>query len=138
MKSIFVLFLVLQSATAMAVGLPKKALVVTSLDQPAQTIEFPQIDLNQLKKVSASANYYEVGEGKTITIGAINYKLDPIMQVTPKTEGAGLTAENITNITYRLYSTEINAIVGRVLVDMTTGQVTVVKSNSQGKVTETY
>lgn len=135
MKSLF-LITFLFAQTLWAAGLPKKAVLVLQLDQPAVTVEFPQIDL-AAAKISASG-VAEFANTGSITVGEMVYQMGPKLLLNLKDQSKGFTADNIKTISYQLYSTDLNVIVGHLVVTTETGVLAVYKTNLRGKVTEWY
>lgn len=135
MKSLFVItFLFAQ--TLWAAGLPKKAVIVLQLDQPAVTVEFPQIDLSAAKITpSGVAEFTNTGN---ITVGEVTYQMGPKVLLTLKDEAKGYTVDNIKTISYQLYSPDLKVIIGHLVVMTETGVLAVYKTTLRGKVTEWY
>jgi hypothetical protein len=79
--------------------------------------------------------FSEVG---TIKVGAVVYNMDDVAFVVLKDDANGLNLENIKFIRYRLFSTEINAVVGDIVVELATGIVSIPKTNFKGQVTGWY
>jgi hypothetical protein len=135
MKSLSIVFaaVLVFAQSSLALSLPKTAKVVLALDQPAVIVELPALDFNLAKlEHNSIVTFQQTG---SITVGAVTYKMDPVAFVTTADDSKGLTLENLTMIRYRLFSNEIKAVVGDVVVGLKTGSVTMNK-NSKGIVTE--
>lgn len=134
MKSftIFTAFVLVFAQSSFAASLPKTAKVILALDQPAVTLQLPTLDLANATIDQGLVKFKQTG---AITVGASTYDMDPVAFVNLHEDAKGLTVENLKMLRYRLFSKEINAVVGDVVVDLKTGAVTVNKS-AKGVVTE--
>lgn len=135
MKLLFIAtFLLAQSV--FAAGLPKTAQLVLQLDQPATTVQFPNLDLTKAKiNDSGLVTFSQTGD---IKVGNITYKMDPAAFTVLKDDTKGLTVENLKFLRYRLYSEDIKAVVSNLVVDMEKGTVAIYKADVKGVVTEWY
>lgn len=135
MKTLFITTFLL-SQTLWAVSLPKSAKLVVSLDQPAVNVELPALDLTKATiKHNSLVTFEQTG---AIKVGDASYDMDDVAFVVLKEEAKGLNLENIKFIRYRLFSTEVNAVVGDIVVELATGIVSVPKTNFKGQVTGWY
>ena len=134
MKTLFIAIFLL-SQNLWAASLPKTAALVVSLDQPALNVEFPALNL---AKATISSSIVKFEETSVIKVGNVSYQMDNTAIVVLKDNAKGLNLENIKFIRYRLFSTEVNAVVGDLLVELETGVVSISKTNLKGKVTASY
>jgi hypothetical protein len=137
MKSLFIVFaaILVFAQSSMAISLPKTAKVIVALDQPAVVVKLPALDLAQATlEHNSFVTFQKTG---SITVGAVSYKMDPVAFVSTIDDSKGLTLENLSMFRYRIFSDEIKAVVGDIVVDLKTGSVTMNKT-SKGIVTEWY
>ncbi|MBY0385215.1 hypothetical protein K2X05_08665 [bacterium] len=135
MKTLFIAIFLL-SQTLWAASLPKSAKLVVSLDQAAVNVELPTLDFTKAEiKHNTIVKFAQTG---TIKVGAVSYDMDEVAFVVLKDDAKGLNLENLKFIRYRLFSTEVNAVVGDIVVELATGIVTIPKTNFKGQVTESY
>ncbi len=137
MKSLFIVFaaILVFAQSSMGLSLPKTAKVILALDQPAVVVELPTVDFSMATiEHDSIVTFKQTG---TITVGGVTYKMDPVAFVTTTDDSKGLTLENLKMIRYRLYSDEMKAVVGDIVVVLKTGAV-VMNKDSKGLVTEWY
>jgi hypothetical protein len=133
--SIFFAAVFVFAQNSQAVSLPKTAKVVLALDQPAVVIELPELDFTGATIQHGLIKFKKTG---TITVGNSSYQMDLVAFANLHVEAKGLTVENVKALRYRLFSQEINSIVGDVVVDMKTGNVSMNKNSFKGIVTAWY
>jgi hypothetical protein len=134
MKTLFFAILLI-TQTVWGAGLPKKALLVLQLDQPAVTVQFPNLDFSTAKiSPSGVAEFSNPGN---IIVGSVTYKMGPKALLYRKDETKEFTIENLRMISYPFYSTEVNTLVGHFVVNQD-GTVYLYKKGAKGTVTEWY
>lgn len=135
MKTLFIAIFLL-SQSLWAASLPKTAKLVVSLGQAAVNVELPTLNFSKATtKDNTLVTFEQTG---TIKVGDVSYEMDQVAFVVLKDDKKGLNLENIKIIRYRLFSTEVGAVVGSLVVELETGIVSIPNTNFRGQVTASH